>query len=262
MTDPFVDLSIQIDASPDTVWDIVTTPELFSIWMNGTVTFEPEIGSPFHAQFPSFQTVISGEVTEFDATSHRVSFTWGVESGPHADTMPPSSSLVELVVAAEAAGARVQLRHTKLPSQQEAEEHEAGWRFHLGRLALVANRHDLEAALPAALEGWFSAWNETDDAARLEILRACCSDDIEFRDDWASAVGIEALSMHIGMTLRFAGGGRLEPTGDVRICRGDALFGWCSVSPGGESVDGMNHAFASHEGRLTRVTGFPTPTRA
>ena len=67
MTDAFVDLSIHVDASPETVWNIITTPELFSGWMDGTVTFESSIGSPFRAHFPNFQTVVAGLVAAFDA---------------------------------------------------------------------------------------------------------------------------------------------------------------------------------------------------
>ena len=57
---PLVDLSQEIEASPETVWGILTTPALFSMWMNAQVDFEAHEGSPFRADFPHLQTVIAG----------------------------------------------------------------------------------------------------------------------------------------------------------------------------------------------------------
>ena len=125
-----------------------------------------------------------------------------------------------------------------------------------GSDGLFANRADLEAGLARTLPAWFAAWNETDDTARMEALRSACTDDIEFGDDWAVAGGLDALSLHISMCFMYMPGWSLEPTGDVRICRGEALVGWRSRSPEGAVMEGFNHVRASPDGRIVRVTGF------
>ena len=253
---PLVDLSVEIEASPETVWGILTTPARFSMWMDGRVEFEARPGSPFRAEFPNFQTVISGKVVTLDPAARHIGLTWGMESGPQADTFPAGSSLVEFRVHSAENGCRVDLRHTQLPAGSSLQEQEAGWRFHLSRMALFANRSDLGAGLDRSLAGWFAAWNEADDETRLETLRGCCAPDIEFRDDWAVAKGIDLLSLHIANCLKFVPGWTLEPTGDVRICRGEALVGWRGVGTDGGAQEGFNHIRAAFDGTLQRVAGF------
>ena len=253
---PLVELSLEIEASPETVWGILTTPELFSVWMNGKVEFEPRTGSPFRAEFPHIQTVISGEVVTLDADARHLGLTWGIESGPQAEAFPAASSLVEFRVHDANIGCQVELTHSQLPSEALAQDNEGGWNFHLSRMALYANRSDLETGLERTLAHWFSAWSEPDEAARLETLRACCADGIEFRDDWTVAGGIDLLNQHITMCFQFMPGWKLEPTGDVRICRGQALVGWRSVGPDGATLEGFNHVSVAPDGTLHRVTGF------
>lgn len=251
-----VDLSRKIDARLETVWDILSTPEGFSTWLGGEVTFSLDVGSPFEAKFPQFQTVIKGEVLEVDPAAHRIALSWGMESGPHAAHFPASSSRVELSVTAEDGGSRVQIRHTALPTAKEAGDHEAGWKFHFSRLALFANRQDLSETLGAALDAWFAAWNETDPGARADLLARCCATDVEFRDDYTEAAGRDLLSLHIGNTQQFMPGWRIESSGPVVICRGEALAPWRYSGPDGVTVEGTNHVTASPDGTLHRVTGF------
>ena len=253
---PAVELSVHIEASPDTVWGILTTPERFSAWMGGQVTFETRVGSPYRAEFPQYRMVLSGEVLAFDDLGRRFALSWGIESGPRAETMPASSSRVEFRVADGQGGAHVEVRHGGFLAAQTAREHEEGWRFHLGRLSLSANRTDLAAGLGRALPAWWAAWNEPDEAARLTSLRACCAPDIEFRDDWAVLRGIERLSLHIANCHRFMPGWRIEATGDVRVCRGEALVGWRSTDRGRGAREGFNHVRADYDGTLRRVAGF------
>ncbi len=260
MTDriPLVDLTREIEASADTVWAILTTPDLFSGWMDGNVTFEAVPGSPFRADFPNFQTVVAGTIVSVDEHARRLELTWGVESGPQSEHFPAGSSLVAFEVVADGAKCRVRLTHGELPDGSEAMEHESGWRFHLSRMALFANRRDLDVGLERSLKGWFAAWNDQNGETRLETLRACCADDVVFRDDWAAAEGVELLSTHIMMCFRFMPGWSLEPTGDLRICRGEALVGWRSTGPTGVQ-EGFNHVRAAPDGTILRVTGFPAP---
>lgn len=250
-----VELSIDIEASADTVWTMLTTSEGFSALMQGQVTLEARAGSPFRAEFAAFGTVISGDIVSFDADARRMALTWGSELGPQTADLPAGSSLVEFRVSATGSGCRVDLRHSGFPSAQLAREHDGGWRFHLGKLALHANRTDLAAGLKRTLAGWFAAWNNPDADARLASLRACCAEDVEFQDEWAGARGVERLNLHITNCHRFMPGWRIEPTGDLRICRGEALVGWRSEGPTG-STEGHNHVRATCNGTILRVAGF------
>ena len=258
MKQTLVDISRTIDARLDTVWDIISTPEGFSKWMGGDVTFASDVGSPFEGRFPQFQTVIRGEVLEFDSGAHRIALSWGIETGPQAAYFPAASSRVELSLTAEAPGTLIQVRHSALPTAKEAGDHEAGWRFNLSRLSLIANREDLSATLGPAMDAWFAAWNETDSERRAELLARCCAPDIEFRDEYTEASGRDLLSLHIGNSQRFRPGWRIESAGPVVICRGEALCPWRYTGPEGAAVEGTNHVTATPDGTISRVTGFPS----
>lgn len=255
-TDVMVDLTRRIDARVDTVWGIVSTPEGFGAWMGGQVSFSPEPGSAFEANFPQFQTVIRGEVLEFDPDAHRMALSWGAAEGPQAATFPVGSSRLELSFTPDENGTLARVLHTSLPSAQEAEGHEAGWRFHLSRLSLQANRQDLAETLGESIDAWFGAWNEDDADARDALLRSCCAEDVEFRDEYADAKGRDLLSKHIGNTRQFMPGFSIAATGPAVVCRGEALVPWTSTGPDGSSFAGTNHIAARPDGTITRVTGF------
>ena len=251
-----VELSVEIAASPETVWSILTDPQGFSAWMEGEVTFEARVGSAFRAAFPHYQIVLGGEIVALDPEARRLGVTWGIESGPQAEEYPAGSSLVEFHVRSDGAGCRVDLRHTGLSSAEAAREQEGGWRFQLSKLDLKANRIDLAAGLERTLPDWVAAWNETDAEARVTLLRQCCRDDVAFRDEWTALSGLDLLSMHIGNCHMYMPGYSLEHTGDVRICRGEALVGWRATGPGGQPVEGFNCIRADPDGTIRRVTGF------
>ena len=251
-----LEMQREMEARPETVWEILTTAELFGAWMDGQAAFEPRVGSPFRIEFPQYQIVITGEVVECDPESYQFGLTWGHESGHNADVLPPGSTLLEFNLQGISQGTRVNLRHSQLPSDTIRQELDGGWRFHLSRLDLRANRQDLEPALRTSLDQWFSAWNDRDEATRMESLRSCCSEDVVFRDDWTSMQGVELLSLHISNCFRFMPGWELKPTGDVRICRGEALVGWTSLGPGGSEVRGHNHVQVDLDGTIRRVVGF------
>lgn len=252
---PAVEISHPIAAGADTVWNILTDPARFSAWMQGDVTFDLRPGSPFRAVFANYGITMSGEIRTVDPVARCFVLTWGAESGPQADEYPAGSSLLSLRVHQDGAGSRLELRHSGLPSARAAQEQESGWYFQLSRLDLMANRTDLAAGLDRTLPEWIAAWNEQDEEERLAALRRSCADDITFRDDWTGLSGIGLLSMHIANCHRYMPGYALEHTGDVRICRGEALVGWRATGPGGAS-EGFNHVQADPDGTIRRVTGF------
>lgn len=250
-----VEISLPVAAGADTVWKILTDPARFSAWMQGEVTFETRPGSPIRAAFPAFGIVMAGEIRAVDRDARRFVLTWGAESGPQAKEYPAGSSLLSFEVRPDGAASLLELRHTRLPSDRAAREQEAGWRFQLSRLDLTANRTDLAAGLERTLPEWIAAWNERDEEARMAALRRCCADDVAFRDDWTALSGVGLLGMHIANCHRYMPSHTLEHTGDVRICRGEALVGWRANGPDGP-LEGFNHIRADPDGTIRRVTGF------
>jgi uncharacterized protein YndB with AHSA1/START domain len=255
-TSGLVERSILIEARPETVFSILSDAERLSGWLDGLATFEPSPGSPFVIRFPQFSTVIEGEVAEV-VPNERIAFTWGVSEGPQVEWLPAGSSRVELVLAPEGLATRVTLTHSGLPTEQEVQQHNLGWRFHLSRLSLYANRSHLGETLTSTLEAYFRAWSETDPETRMELLEACCAEDIEVKDEYAAFSGRDLLSEHIGNSLKFVPNATIYQDGEVRICRGEALIPWHVLNTEGEELfKGMNYALVSADGLMQRVVGF------
>lgn len=254
--DTLAEHSVLIAARAETVWAILSDPERFGEWLQGKASFRAEPGSAFEVDFPQFDTVVRGEVLECDADRRRLAVTWGVASGAQAETFPVGSSKLELWLEPEPKGTRAHVRHSALPSETEARNHEAGWRFHFSRLSLFANRADLRASLGPSLDAWFGAWNETDADARGELIARCSAPDVEFRDEYASLSGVELLALHIGNTQHFIPGWRIERAGEPRICRGEALVDWEATGPDEQRFTGTNHVVADPDGTIRRVTSF------
>lgn len=251
-----VERSILIEARPETVFSILSDAERFSGWLDGLASFEASPGSPFLIRFPQFSTVIEGKVVEV-VPDERITFTWGVSEGPQAEWLPTGSTRVEVVLAPEGPATRVTLTHSGLPTDQEVKQHNLGWRFHLSRLSLYANRSYLEDVLTSTLEAYFRAWSEADPEARKKLLESCCAEDIEVKDEYAAFSGRDLLSEHIGNSLNFVPNTTIYQNGEVRICRGEALIPWHVLDREGEELfTGINYALMSADGLIQRVVGF------
>lgn len=255
-TSGVVEASVLIEASPRTVFSILTDPQRFSTWMNGRAAFEARPGSPFSIDFPKFQTRIEGEVLEVEP-DRRIVVSWGVAEGRQEEWLPAGSTRVAFELEPEGEGTRVKLVHSGLPTEQEVQQHGAGWRFHLSRLSLGANRDQLAESLPESMAAWFAAWGEPDSQARMPLLERCCAADLEYADEHATLTGLEKLSLHIGNTQQYLPGFRLTADGNVSVCRGEALIPWRIEDQDGETVfTGTNHARVSPDGTIRRLVGF------
>lgn len=253
-----VELSVFIEARPETVFSILSDPERLSEWMNTRASFELREGSPVELRFDQFGTTVSGELLEV-VPNRKLSLTWGVSEGEQAATLPPGSTRVTFTLAPEGDGTRVELRHSGFPTEEEAARHEAGWRFHLSRLSVLANRAFLAAAMEALGQAFFGAWNASDDERRRELLESCVAEEVRYRDEYAAFEGRELLSRHIGNTRGYLPGQSLEPDGEARICRGEVLIPWRLVDDEGDVKHrGVNHARVTPDGRIRELTGFWT----
>ncbi len=253
-TNDEVRVSTLIRASRGTVFGILSDPGRFSEWIQGEAEFRPEVGSPFRVRFQQFETVVEGEVVEI-VPDRRMVLSWGVAEGGQSAWFPAGSSRVEIDLAEDPEGTRLTLRHSGLP-EREVPPHQGGWRFHVSRLDLKANRAELRDLLPARLASWCEAWQESDADRRGELLQSCTSEQVEYADEYAQLQGRDALSLHIGNSLQYVPWARLE-TAPPRICRTEAIVGWKLVGDDGAVVEtGSLHCHLDLQGRLTRVTSF------
>ena len=132
---------LQIDASPETVWEFLVDPDKATRWMGLSATFEPRPGGIYQVGvIPGH--VARGEFVELEPP-RRLVFTFGWEPGDDGSTLvQPGSSTIEIELEPEAAGTRSTFTHRDLPSAEEAQKHEHGWDHYLSRLATAASGAD------------------------------------------------------------------------------------------------------------------------
>jgi uncharacterized protein YndB with AHSA1/START domain len=132
---------VQIDASPETVWEFLVDPEKATRWMGMRATFEPRPGGVYHCDVIPGHTA-RGEFVEVDPP-RRLVFTWGWEPGEDGTSaVPPGSSTIEIELEPEDAGTRLTFTHRDLPSAEESQKHEHGWDHYLSRLTTAASGGD------------------------------------------------------------------------------------------------------------------------
>jgi uncharacterized protein YndB with AHSA1/START domain len=121
-----------IDASPETVWELLTDPEKIKLWKGVLVSFDATPGAAYRIEVIPAHTA-SGEIVEVDPP-RRLVYTWGWDAGP----VPPGSTTVEYVLVPEGAGTRLKFTHRDLPNQEAADSHAHGWDHYLARLAVAS----------------------------------------------------------------------------------------------------------------------------
>ena len=123
---------IDIAASPETVFGLLTDPAEYVKWKGRLAALEPRPGGQFHVTFKD--SAVRGEYLEV-IPNRRVVFTWGWE-GPAA-VVGPGGSTVEIDLEPRGSGTRLHLVHRGLPAAELA-GHTAGWDYFLPRLTDVA----------------------------------------------------------------------------------------------------------------------------
>jgi len=134
-----VRLEIDIDASPETVFTLLTDPTRMKIWLAELVETDPRPGGVFHISGPHGAS-IDGTYIEVIANK-KVVFTWGGVEG-----LRPGQSTVEFLLEPDGGGTLVKLRHYGLP-RPAVEPHRRGW-VHSG---LVKLKDAAEGRTPARL---------------------------------------------------------------------------------------------------------------
>lgn len=123
---------IDIAASPETVFTLLTDPTEYVKWKGRAAKLVPLAGGEFSVTFKD--AAVRGEYVEV-VPNRRVVFTWGWE-GPDA-VVGPGGSTVEIDLEPRGKGTRLRLVHRGLPAAELA-GHTEGWDYFLPRLVSVA----------------------------------------------------------------------------------------------------------------------------
>lgn len=122
--------SIEIVASPETVFDYLTTNDGMTAWMGQYADLDPRPGGRFAVDIAGHP--VRGEYLQVERP-HRVVVSWGFEGS---DDLPAGASTVEFRLTRTGSGTRVDLCHSDLPDA-EVRGHADGWANFLPRLAVV-----------------------------------------------------------------------------------------------------------------------------
>ena len=130
---------LEIDASPETVWEFLVDPEKATRWMGQAAEFDARPGGLYRVSVIPGNTA-RGEFVEVDAP-RRLSLTWGWEPGAQS-ALDPGSSTIEIELVPSGRGTTLRFSHTGLPSEESAQSHGHGWDHYLARLVTVAGGGD------------------------------------------------------------------------------------------------------------------------
>lgn len=127
--------SIDIAASPETVFEYLTTNSGMTAWMGQYADLEATAGGRFAVDIAGHP--VRGEFLEVDYP-HRIVVTWGFAGS---ETLPAGASTVEFTLSSTDTGTVVALVHSNLPDA-EVRGHAHGWTHFLPRLAIAGSGSD------------------------------------------------------------------------------------------------------------------------
>ncbi len=127
--------SLDIDATPDEVFDHFVRPELLVRWMGDAARLEAVEGGVFSVDING--VLIRGHFVRVDRP-RRLEVTWG-EPGNAA--MPPGATRLVVSFEARAGGTHVVLEHQGL-AHDELRKHAIGWPHFLARLVIAGTGAD------------------------------------------------------------------------------------------------------------------------
>jgi uncharacterized protein YndB with AHSA1/START domain len=129
--------TVEIAASPETVWELLVDPVKALRWWGVGAELDPRPGGAIRVRvIPG--SVASGEFVEVEPP-RRLVYTWGWEEGGGGpELVPAGSSTVEIELEPTESGTSLTLVHRGLPNEESAGAHGEGWDNYLPRLAVAA----------------------------------------------------------------------------------------------------------------------------
>lgn len=128
-----VDISIRIEARPDTVFRFFVDPDRMCAWMGVSAEVDPTPGGRYRVDVTGGDVAV-GQFVEI-VPPERVVWTWGWEGSAG---LPPGSTTVEVTLTPDGDATVVHLRHSGLPDEDARDNHRKGWGHYTARLAVAA----------------------------------------------------------------------------------------------------------------------------
>jgi hypothetical protein len=123
--------------------------------------------------------------------------------------------------------------------------------------------NDTITTLEATVDTYLQTWNETDPAARQELIEASLGADLWYRDPLLEADGRAAYDGMIAAVQAQMPGLVMRRTSPLDAHRDVVRFTWALGAPGAEPVfAGLDVAKTDADGRLHRIIGFAGDTIA
>jgi hypothetical protein len=114
-----------------------------------------------------------------------------------------------------------------------------------------------------SIDSYFDAWNETDGAARRDLLERCLTGDVELVDENGRVRGYDGLSDLMGRFHENVPGGRVVMSSGIDQFDGIARYSWDIVDREGNNVMvGPDVVEQDADGRLRRIIMFHRPLPA
>lgn len=144
-----IEREIHVDASPEVVFEVVSSPEHLRQWWPDEAEVEPATGATghivFHRAAPEEALVVPIQVVDAQPP-HRFSFRWVYEAA--AVPGPDNSLLVTFDLEPSGEGTRVRMTETGFRErgweaavlEQAYQEHTEGWDYFIPRLSLYVAR--------------------------------------------------------------------------------------------------------------------------
>jgi len=246
----YLDRSIVIRATPETVFQFFTESARWAKWWGAGSTINAAPGGKVYIRHPNGVETL-GEVLEVAAPS-RIVFSYGYASG---QPIRPGDSRVTIRLEPEPAGTRLHLRH-EFAEEGPRDEHVQGWRF---QLSLFSNAVSTEvcAGAESHVDSWFAAWAIADTNTREAEFGRIATPEICFRDRYSLLEGLADLTEHSGAALRFMPGIGLRRKGSIRQCQGWVLADWTATGGDGvERLSGTTVFVFAPGGSIEAVTSF------
>lgn len=144
MTENEVRKTIEIDASPDVVFNALTKDDELTQWFPNQAIFEPKVGGKMHFTFLAASSqkmdkdhILEGKILEF-VPNKKLVYTWMPDNTYKPDDIPPPTTKVTWnLEEIDKNKTRVTLIHSGFTKEMEKmfKETTAGWNYFTARLA-------------------------------------------------------------------------------------------------------------------------------
>lgn len=114
-----------------------------------------------------------------------------------------------------------------------------------------------ESTTQTTVDTYFAMWNETDRAARLELIADAWAPECHYVDPLSDVTGHDGLADMVDAVRAQFPGASLQRTGDIDAHHNVLRFSWNATgADGAVIVEGLDVCVLGDDGRLEAIAGF------